>query len=244
MKSKLFGGLLATLLLAASFTTVGTTMALYAQAPAPAQQAAPQAAPQTTKPIPPAPKLKLEKGFKKIFDGKSMKGWKMAEENQTSWTIENGYIKANGPRSHLYYVGDAEPFVNFELKVDALTEPVSNGGIYIHTAYQATSWPKQGFEVQVNQTHGDLKKTGSLYDVVNVKENFVPDNVWYTYHIIVKDKHVTIKINDKVAVDWEQPADREPGKDFARMLDKGTFAFQAHDPKSVVRYTNVRVKRL
>ncbi len=229
MKSKLFGGLLATLLV----TGLLMTATLNAQAPAAA-----------TATIPPVPKLKLEKGFKKIFDGKSMKGWKLAEENQTAWTIENGYIKANGSRSHLYYVGDAEPFVNFELKVDALTEPVSNGGIYFHTAYQVTSWPKAGFEVQVNQTHGDWKKTGSLYDVVNVKENFVADNVWYTYHIIVKDKHVTIKINDKVAVDWEQPADRAAGKDFARMLDKGTFAFQAHDPKSVVRYTNVRVKRL
>lgn len=224
MTSKLFCGLLAFLLCASS--------ALFAQAPA--------AAPT----IPPVPKLKLEKGFKKIFDGKTMKGWKMAEENQNSWTIENGYIKANGSRSHLYYIGDAEPFVNFELKVDALTEPVSNGGIYFHTAYQATSWPKAGFEVQVNQTHGDWKKTGSLYDVVNVKENLTTDNVWYTYHIIVKDKHVTIKINDKVAVDWEQPADRQAGKDFARMLDKGTIAFQAHDPKSVVRYTNVRIKRL
>ena len=194
--------------------------------------------------IPKPPKLKKEKGFKVLFDGKTMNGWKVAEENQTSWTLQEGTLQAKGSRSHLYYVGDPQPFVNFELKIDALTLPKSNGGIYFHTEYQATGWPKKGFEVQVNQTHGDWKKTGSLYDVVNVKENLAKDNEWYSYHIIVKGKHVTIKVNDKVAVDWEQPADYQAGKDFARILDKGTIALQAHDPGSVVRFTNIQIKRL
>jgi hypothetical protein len=185
-----------------------------------------------------------EKGFKTIWDGKTFNGWKIAEPEKNSWSIADGTIVAHGNRSHLFYVGDAKPFVNFELKVEVMTEPKSNGGIYFHTAWQESGWPKNGFEVQVNQTHGDWKKTGSLYDVVNVKENYAKDNEWYTYDIIVKDKHVTIKVNDKVVVDWEQPADRQPGKDFTRILDKGTFALQAHDPGSVVRYRNGRVKRL
>lgn len=185
-----------------------------------------------------------EKGFKTIWDGKTFKGWKIAEPEKNSWSILDGAIVARGQRSHLYYVGDDKPFVNFELKVEVMTEPKSNGGIYFHTAWQETGWPKNGFEVQVNQSHGDWKKTGSLYDVVNVKENYAKDNEWYTYHIIVKDKHVTVKVNDQTVVDWEQPADREPGKDFVRMIDKGTFAFQAHDPGSVIRYRHIRVKRL
>lgn len=194
--------------------------------------------------IPKPPKLKKEKGFKVLFDGKTMNGWKVAEENQTAWTVQEGALQANGSRSHLFYVGDPQPFVNFELKIDALTLPKSNGGIYFHTEYQATGWPKKGFEVQVNQTHGDWKKTGSLYDVVNVKENLAKDNEWYSYHIIVKGKHVTIKVNDKIAVDWEQPADYQAGKDFARILDKGTIALQAHDPGSKVRFSNIQIKRL
>lgn len=194
--------------------------------------------------LPKPPKLKKEKGFKVLFDGKTFKGWKMAEENQSTWSIKDGAFVAHGNRCHLYYVGEEQPYTDFELKLDVMTEPVSNGGIYFHTQYQPTGWPKNGFEVQVNQTHGDWKKTGSLYDVVNVKEQLAKDYEWYSYDIIVKGKHVTIKINDKVAVDWEQPADRVPGKDFARMLDKGFFALQAHDPKSIVRYTNIQVKRL
>jgi hypothetical protein len=117
-------------------------------------------------------------------------------------------------RSHLYYVGDPKPFVNFQLKIDAMTEPGSNGGIYIHTQYQALSWPKFGYEVQVNQTHTDWRKTGSLYGVQDVKENLAKDNEWYSYDITVKGKHITIKVNDKVAVDWEEPADRQAGYGF------------------------------
>jgi hypothetical protein len=188
--------------------------------------------------------VKNEKGFKTIFDGKSFNGWKMADEHQDSWSIKDGAIVAHGERSHLYYVGDDKPFVNFELKLDAMTEPGSNGGIYIHTQYQPLSWPKFGYEVQVNQTHADWRKTGSLYGVQDVKEQLAKDNEWYGYDITVKGKHITIKINDKTAVDWEEPADRQPGTDFTRILDKGTIALQAHDPKSVVNYKNIRIKRL
>jgi hypothetical protein len=106
------------------------------------------------------------------------------------------------------------------------------------------SWPKNGYEVQVNQSHGDWKKSGSLYDVVNVRDVVVKDNEWYTYTITVKGKHITVKLNDTVVVDWTEEADRQPGKDFTRILSKGTFALQAHDPKSVVRYKNIRVKRM
>jgi len=141
-------------------------------------------------------------------------------------------------------VGDPKPFKNFELKVDVMTEPGSNGGIYFHTKYQEKDWPRQGFEVQVNNTHGDWKKTGSLYDVVNVRESAAQDNKWWTQHIIVKDKRVIVKIDGKTVVDYTEPPDKKPGKDFARVLGEGTFALQAHDPKSVVRYKNIRVKRL
>lgn len=187
---------------------------------------------------------KTEKGFKKIFDGKSLNGWKKANENQDTFTIKDGAIVANGPRCHLYYVGDDKPFVNFELKLDVMTTPGSNGGIYFHTQYQETGWPKYGYEVQVNQTHTDWRRSGGLYGVKDVREQLVKDNEWYTYHIIVKGKHIKVMLNDKVAVDWEEPPDHKAGTDFTRILDKGTIALQGHDPKSTIYYKNIRIKRL
>lgn len=184
-----------------------------------------------------------DEGFKTIFDGKSMEGWKI-NENKDSWKLENGALVAHGPRSHLFYVGDKEPFKNFELKLEVQTKKGSNGGVYFHTQYQDSGWPKYGFESQVNQTHGDPIKTGSLYQVQNVNESAAKDDEWYTQHIIVKGKHIVVKINDKTVVDYTEPEGKQPGKDFTRVVDKGTFALQAHDPNSVVMFRNIRVKRL
>ena len=185
-----------------------------------------------------------EDGFVNLSDGKTFNGWKTATEHTNTWTVENGAFVAHGDRCHLFYVGDDKPFKNFELKVEVMTEPHSNGGIYFHTKYQESSWPSAGFECQVNVSHSDWKKTGSLYDIVNLGNTPAKDNQWWTQTITVKDNKVTVKINDIIVLEYTEPPGAQPGRGFSRKLDSGTFAFQAHDPKSVVRYKNVRVKRL
>lgn len=185
-----------------------------------------------------------EEGFQSIFDGKTFHGWKTANEHPGTWIIEDGALVAHGERCHIYYVGDEQPFKNFELKVDVLTEPGSNGGIYFHTKYQEVGWPKYGFESQVNVTHGDWIKTGSLYGLVNVGLSSSKDNQWWTQHIIVKGNQVTVKVDGKNVLEYNEPAGAKAGADFTRKLESGTFALQAHDPKSIIRYKNIRVKRL
>jgi Domain of Unknown Function (DUF1080) len=164
-----------------------------------------------------------------------------AAEPETDFTpLMDGAFVAHGPRAHLFYVGDEKPFKNFELKVEVMTEPGANGGIYFHTRYQESGWPKAGFETQVNNTHADWKKTGSVYDIASVGFAAAEDNKWWTQHIIVQGSSVTVK----VVVQYNEPPGAQPGKDFERKLGEGTFALQAHDPKSVVHYRNIRVKRL
>ncbi len=186
-----------------------------------------------------------EEGFVRLDNGKDFDGWKINEAPDT-WSIEDGAFKAKGPRSHLFYVGDEKPFKNFELRVDCKAANNSNGGIYIHTKFQDSNWPKHGHEVQVNNSYTrDPKKSGSLYGVVDVTEQHIPDDTWWTETVIVNGRRVIIKLNDKVVVDYEEPDGKEAfNKDFERRLGSGTFALQAHDPNSTVYYKNIRVKRL
>jgi hypothetical protein len=183
-------------------------------------------------------------GFITIFDGKTFDGWKPATEHSDTWKIEDGAFVTRGARCHLYYVGDSKPFKDFELKVDVMTEPHANGGIYFHTRYQEVGWPTQGFESQVNNSHSDWKRTGSLYDVANLGNTPAKDNEWWTQDITVKGNKVTVKINNIIVLEYTEPPGAQPGKEFTRKLDSGSFALQAHDPRSVVRYKNIRVKRL
>jgi hypothetical protein len=183
-------------------------------------------------------------GFVPLMDGKTLKGWKTAEENPGTWTIQDGAFVAQGNRCHLFYVGDEKPFKNFHLKVDVMTDPVSNGGIYFHTKYQPEGWPKAGFECQVNNTHADWIKTSSLYGLVNIAQSPAQDGKWWTQEIIVKGNSVTVIVDGKRVFEYNEPPGTQAGKDFERKLNEGTFALQGHDPKSTVRYKNIRVKRL
>jgi hypothetical protein len=181
-----------------------------------------------------------------LFDGHSLNGWKVGE-NAGTFSVKDGQIVVHGPTAHLFYDGDYKnhEFKNFELKVDVMTYPGSNSGIYFHTRFQESSWPKQGFEVQVNNSHTDWKRTGSLYDVVNIKETYVKDMEWFTEYIKVDGKHVTIKINDKTVVDYTEPNDLKPGPgESGHILSSGTFALQGHDPNSEVHFKNILVKVL
>ncbi|KAA0988842.1 3-keto-disaccharide hydrolase [Dyadobacter aurulentus] len=185
-------------------------------------------------------------GWISLFNGKNFDGWKVGA-NAASFTVVDGTIKVAGPRAHLFYEGPVKNhmFKNFEFKATVKTTKGSNSGIFVHTTYQEDGWPSQGYEIQVNQSHTDYKRTGSLYNVVDVKETYVKDDEWYTEYIKVEGKHITIKINDKVVVDYEETdVDKREGDMKNRFLKSGTFALQAHDPKSVVFYKDIMVKPL
>jgi hypothetical protein len=185
-------------------------------------------------------------GWISLFDGKSLDGWKASDKPGT-FSVENGEIVIHGERSHLFYLGDVHnhDFKNFEAKADVMARKGSNSGFYFHTAWQEAGWPDKGFEVQVNNTHKDPKKTAGLYDIVDNYEAPAKDDEWFTLYIKVEGKHVITKVNDKVIVDYTEPEGFQPKPNhIGRKIDHGTFALQGHDPGSEVHFKNIYVKPL
>jgi hypothetical protein len=174
---------------------------------------------------------KLEKeGFVRLFDGKTLSGWKAAD-NPGSWSVtEDGAIKASGERSHLF---SPKEYTDFELYAEVKTEPKSNGGIFFRTEF-GPEWPK-GYESQVANTHGDPQKTGGIYNLAKVFKQHVKDGEWWSQHIICKGNHIIVKLNGKTVVDFT---------DKKNTHSKGHFALQQHDPSGTVYYRNVMVKDL
>lgn len=184
-----------------------------------------------------------DEGWVRIFDGESLDGWR-ASENKDSFWVEDGMIIVDGPRSHLFYEGpvaDAD-FKNFEFKADVYTYPKANSGVFFHTEYQETGWPSVGYEAQVNATHSDPRKTGSLYAVKDVMHDSPhDDHEWYTYYIRVVEDHIQFKVHGDTVLDYvEDPADIEG----TRRLSSGTISLQAHDPNSRIYFKNVYVRPL
>jgi Domain of Unknown Function (DUF1080) len=198
----------------------------------------------------------VEPGFTSLFNGKDFTGWKIGGPAE-SFTIQDGAIVAHGLTSHAYYDGAFRnhSFRDFELKIDVMTRAGSNGGVYVLTEYEETGgnvratgrFPSKGFEIQVNNSHGDRARTGSLYHVSDVLDDSpAKDDVWFTEDVVVKGDTITIKVDDKQVVQWKQPADWDGGREGPgrRITGPGTIALQGHDPKSTVYYKNIRIKPL
>lgn len=215
-----------------------------------------------------------EEGFVSLFDGKTLNGWKVGE-NASVFQVRDGMIVMECPATihgpaHLFYMGEVNGhnFKNFDLRIEVMTFPKANSGIYFHTEYQAASWPKRGLECQVNNSHVDWRRTGSLYAIRNVswgpetppadnKEQVkmfpkapVQDNVWYTQEIIYQNGAVTVKLDGEPVVEYTIPDAGVEHKLSTGMLwlPSGTFALQGHPPMrgyaSKACFRNIRVKVL
>jgi len=185
-------------------------------------------------------------GWVSLFNGKNLDGWK-ANENPDTFKVVDGVIVVKGPRAHLFYIGPVQgaDFKNFEFKADILTKPNANSGIYIHTEFLPTGWPTKGYEVQVNNTHRDPKKTAGLYGIQDNLEAPARDDEWFTMTIRVEGKRIVTQVNGKTIVDYtEAPAPERKGQFTRRVLTSGTFALQGHDPGSEVHYKNIQVRPL
>ena len=198
----------------------------------------------------------VETGFTSIFNGRDFTGWTIAGPAE-SFTIQDGAIVAKGQASHAYYTGSVgnHRFRDFELKVDIMTRAGSNGGVYVLTEFQETGgnvrasgrFPSKGFEIQVNNSHTDRIRSGSLYHVVDVLDQSpAKDDEWFTEHIIVKGDTITVNVNGRQVVRWTQTPDWDGGREGPgrKITGPGTIALQGHDPKSTVYYKNIRIKPL
>jgi hypothetical protein len=202
----------------------------------------------TPMPMPAPPARTVEAGYVSLFNGKDLTGWK-ASANPDSFKVENGAIVANavGQPSHLFYDGPVgnHAFQNFDLRLDVLARYRSNGGVYVMTEFQPQGFPGKGFEIQVNNSHSDRIRTGSLYHVVDLSNVPGKDDEWIPMEIKTQGNTISIALKGEEVVRWTQPADWQSNYDTpSRKIAPGTIAFQSHDAYSVTAYSNIRLKLL
>jgi hypothetical protein len=195
-------------------------------------------------------------GWLQLFNGKDLTGWR-ANNDPESFTVQDGLLRvqASGRTSaHLFYVGDRthgfETFKNFELEVTARAEPNSNGGIFVHTDMSTRNAQKhlaKGYEIQLNSSTRETRKTGSLYAVIDLDSSPVDETEWFTIRVVVQDKRITVAVNGRELLEYTEPADVVRPKERAgRRFDTagGGIALQAHDVGSAWYFKNVRLKQL
>jgi hypothetical protein len=196
--------------------------------------------------------LQRQDGWVTILDPKSFKDWKVAPESPKSrveetatvkrvvagdslrdgrWTFKDGVLHGEGGVSHIFSPrGDYE---NFTYRAEIKIKDKGNSGQYFRTTF-GNGFPN-GYEAQVNSTHTDPVRTGSLYGFVKVLDQLVPPDTWFTQEVTAVGNHIVIKVNGKTTVDYVDTKDTHT---------KGHFAFQQHNLGSEVWIRNVQVKEL
>jgi hypothetical protein len=190
-----------------------------------------------------AEEKKPEAGFVQLFNGKDLTGWKTHPDDKARWSVKDGAIVGEGPAGHLF--SERGDYENFILRFECKINDKGNSGQYFRTTY-AKAFPP-GYEAQINSTHGDKIRTGSLYPdgrgkytddekkKMIVLEQLVKPDEWFTQEVIADGNHIIIKVNGKVTVDFVDEKNRHT---------KGHFAIQQHNEGSVVTVRKVEVKEL
>jgi Domain of Unknown Function (DUF1080) len=206
-----------------------------------------------------------DKGWVQLFNGKDLTGWKLYPQPNPKdiqkiikkeeggkviayygklkedgsevplWRVEDGLLIGSGPHSHLF--SERGDYQNFRYRVEAMINDGGNSGQYFRTRF-GPDFPN-GYEAQINATHSDKIRTGSLY-LPKVKEVLVYDapnkpDEWFTQEVIAEGNHIVIKVNGKTTVDYRDPQNR---------YKKGHFALQGHDKGTVVKFKKVEVMEL
>ena len=178
-----------------------------------------------------------------LFNGKDLTGWKTHPADKAKWEVKDGILIGTGPAGHLF--SERGDYENFRYRVEAKINDHGNSGQYFRAQY-GPSFPK-GYEAQINSTHGDPIRTGSLYPAFNrklsmadrkkiliMKQLHKPDE-WFTQEVIAEGNHIIIKVNGKTTVDFVDENNTYP---------KGHFAIQQHDPGTVIQVRKIEVMEL
>jgi hypothetical protein len=221
--------------------------------------------------VAPAPADDKDEGWIQLFNGKDFTGWKIPNppsgqfkgvtekkndegkviafigqtkdgKDITLWQIKDGMIVGGGPSSHIFTDTVAD---NFRYRVEAMVNDKGNSGQYFRTKFEP-GFPA-GYEAQLNATHGDPIKTGSLYpdgrtklgqfkkDITVMNTAAHKPNEFFTQEVVADGNHIQIFVNGKKTIDFTDPNNT---------YTKGHFALQGHDPGSVMTFKKVEYKPL
>jgi hypothetical protein len=174
-----------------------------------------------------------------LFDGQTLSGWTKAGSEESNWEVKDGSIVGSGKASMLY---SPKKYKNFRYRVELKINDGGNSGVYFRCPTQDGDFGK-GYEAQVDSTHRDPIRTGSLYTFIHIYDTLVPPDTWFTYEIeaITRDfrgsviPHIKVSINGKLLYQFLDHGDT---------WKEGHFAFQQHDPGSKVEIRKVEVMEL
>lgn len=157
----------------------------------------------------PLPRAESERGWRSLFDGRSLDAWRGYEQP----TVPDGWRVADGTITKDRSVGDImtrEQFGNFELELDWKIGTGGNSGIFYRATqeYDHIYWSGPEYQLLDDANAPDgrnrLTAAASAYGLYAPPAGVVkPAGEWNTTRIIVDNGHVEHWLNGQKVVQYE-----------------------------------------
>ncbi len=167
------------------------------------------------------------KGFKALFNGRDLTGWKSKGDASDHWSVKDGVLVYDGKGSRLDTIGDYD---NFVLTLDWKVEKHGNSGVYLRGRTQ----------VEINDHDRPPRAvwngtTGGIYpDKPPTKRAARPAGQWNHFEITVEKGVITVMTNGEKTIDAYA---KEWGKNAS-----GSIGFQHHG--TPLWFKNIYIKPL
>jgi hypothetical protein len=187
--------------------------------------------------------------FKPLFNGKDLSGWTMVGPGR--FVIENGMMKTEGGMGLLYYGGEKIGNATLRVVFKTVGERANSGVIIRLPEPPPDAWygVHNGYEVQIDGAGDEWHCTGAIYSLSKVtKRTQKPSGEWNVLEIQLKGQLTTISLNGEKVNEFRGGQEVPPRQQWYEPVrgprpDSGYIGLQNHDPRSIVYFKEVSVKR-
>ena len=196
-----------------------------------------------------------ESGWHRLFDGRTLNGWKATGNKAAGWAVEEGAIAclANGGG----YLYTTEPFQDFVLRGEFKVNPRVNSGIFLRWS-DLRDPVNTGIEIQVLDSFGRVKPErhdcGAIYDILAPSFDATrPAGEWNPIEITADGPILRVVLNDQQIAEadlreWTTPHQNPDGSRnkfqyaYNTMTHPGHIGLQDHGGRCW--YRNLQIKSL
>lgn len=209
-------------------------------------------------------KRQVRQGWKLLFDGKTLNGFKGATNDKvlnTCWKVESGTILCTERDQRPGRLGGSivtkDQYSSFDFRIDYRLDPDFEGG-HVNSGIKYFAYPNTelGLEYQLYDADVEVKGTGALsalYDILppEVKPPAKPRGKWNSVRILARGNHVEHWLNGKKVLEFERGSEqfraavaksKFKNRDRFGEAQEGPILIQDHG--GGIAFRNIRIKVL
>jgi hypothetical protein len=182
-----------------------------------------------------------ESGFVRLFDGRSLDGWSVADGPEAAFYVHDGAIVVHSSAGFPTWLRSARHYENFDFRGAFFVQGWTNSGIYLHAPEHGNNI-RCGMKVNIFHQVDERpapESMGSVFPLVPpLKVNVKSKGEWNTFRILMDWPRLQVWTNDELV----QDLDVETVPELRHRLRSGYLGLESLSYP--IRFRDLRVREL